>query len=66
MEHFKAAVCALISGGSSVLAWVSLQNTKDMAALLASLIAALSGWFAIRYYYYAAQEKKQILKNLKK
>jgi hypothetical protein len=65
MEHVKAAAGAIISAGSTVLAWISFQDARDVAGFAATIIACLSGLFAIRYYYFAGQEKKASLKAKK-
>ena len=62
MEHFKAAVSTLVSIASSTYAWISIAQAKDIAALFASIIAAVATYFSIRYYYYATKEKKQSIK----
>ena len=62
MEQIKAAISTMVSIGSSVFAWISLQNAKDMTALAASGMAGIAAYFSIRYYYYATKEKKQNLK----
>lgn len=66
MEHHGnpfAAMCSMIvSFFMSIYAFI-LADVQGAAALIASLIAIVSGVFAARYYYYAAKEKKQNLKK---
>jgi len=58
-----AAMCSMIvSFFMSFYAFI-LADAQSAAALIASIIAAISGLFAIRYYWYAAKEKKQNLKK---
>lgn len=65
MEHFKAAASAIVSTGSTVWMWISIQDAQAFAAIFASCVAVISGYFAIRYYFYAAQEKKMSIKQMK-
>jgi thiamine monophosphate synthase len=71
MEHnhgnpLLAAISLIITFFSSIFAMISLANMQAMATMAASGIAIVSGVFAARYYYYAAKEKKEVLKNLSK
>ena len=66
MEQVKAAINTVISAGSSVFAWISFLQAKDVAGFIAAIIACMSGIFAIRYYHYATKEKKQSIKLNKK
>lgn len=66
MEQVKAAISTLVSGLSTYLAWISFLDAKDIAGFAATLIACLSGIFAIRYYYFATLEKKASIKSKNK
>lgn len=44
--------------GSIIFAWISIDSVKGVLTIIASIVGILSGIFAIRYYWYAAKEKK--------
>lgn len=60
---------ALISSVQAILsvtlAWISIRDAQVFIAILASIVACISGFLAARYYYYAGQEKKHIMKQHK-
>lgn len=47
---------------STMLAW-SIKDVQVYASLFATLVAIISGVLAIRYYWFAGNEKKRKLKN---
>lgn len=61
----KALGSAILSGLSTMIAWISLKDAQVYVTLGASLFAIISGGFAARYYWYATKEKKENLKKLK-
>ena len=52
----------ITSISSTMLAW-SIKDVQVYASLFATLIAIISGVLAIRYYWFAGNEKKRKLKN---
>jgi hypothetical protein len=66
MEHHannNAPALSLLSILSSILSWISLAEAQYLLSFGVTLIGIVSGLMAIRYYYYAGNEKKQNLKN---
>jgi hypothetical protein len=67
MEHtphdFSYPISAALSLLSVVIAWISLRDAQIVIAIIASVVAIVSGLFAVRYYYYATKEKKKNLTN---
>lgn len=47
---------------STMLAW-SIKDVQVYASLFATSVAIISGVLAIRYYWFAGNEKKRKLKN---
>jgi hypothetical protein len=45
------------------LSWISLQNMQVLAAIVASVVAALSGTLAGVNWWYSIQEKRKNLKS---
>lgn len=62
MEHnnnpFAATISLGISIFSSIFAFISLANLQSFMAITGSLVAMISGGFAIRYYWYATKKVK--------
>jgi len=54
-----AAVSSTISLLSALFAVFTLQNLQIYLTMTASLIAIVSGGFAIRYYYFATKKIKR-------
>lgn len=40
------------------IAWISAKDYQIVFAIMASIVAIVSGGFAIRYYYYATKKLK--------
>ena len=57
MSSHNSADTATILSISSAL--VSIGNFQPLVTLLASLVAIISGLFAIRYYYRATKKLKE-------
>jgi uncharacterized membrane-anchored protein len=58
MENQNAPAFSLLSILSGMLSWLSLHNAQYYISFVASIVAVVSGIFAIRYYYYAANKLK--------
>lgn len=65
-QHMNPLMSTVLSIFSTVWAFISIANFQTFMAIVASCVAIVSGFFAIRYYWYATKEKKQTLKSLKK
>jgi membrane associated rhomboid family serine protease len=52
---FISVVLSLFSG---ILSWLSLHDAQYFISFLASVVALISGVLAMRYYYYAGNDKK--------
>jgi hypothetical protein len=50
---------------TTILSWLTLFNAQYLMSFILTCIGIISGIFAIRFYYYAGNEKKEILKNNK-
>ena len=48
---------------SSILSWITLFNAQYILSFILTCIGIISGVFAIRYYYYAGNERRNKLKN---
>ena len=53
-----AAFSSLLSLTSASFAVITVQSVQPFFTLIGSLIAMVSGFFAIRYYYYATKKIK--------
>ena len=65
MEHQHNTGYTILSIFSGILSWVTLANAQYFISFLASIIALMSGIMALRYYYYAGNEKRNQLKQNK-
>lgn len=57
-NHDNHFLGVLLSIGSGILSWLSLHDAQYLISFLASVIALISGILAMRYYWYAGNEKK--------
>jgi hypothetical protein len=62
-ENPQAPALSLLSICSSILSWISFAEAQYMLSFGATIIGILSGCFAIRYYYYAGNEKRNQINN---
>jgi hypothetical protein len=60
-----AAFNTTMSLSSGFIAFISIGDVQAIGGLIATIVAVLSGCFAIRYYYFAIKEKKMIIKEAK-
>lgn len=65
-QHTSPLMSTVLSILSTVWAFISIANLQTVMAIVASCVAMVSGFFAIRYYWYATKEKKQSIKSLNK
>lgn len=67
MEHHSNPLAALlytvVSFTATIFAWVTIKDVQIMAGICASLVAIVSGSFAIRYYYYSTKKVKDDFKK---
>jgi hypothetical protein len=63
MIHQQAPAFSILSITSSVLSWISFMEAQYLLSFGVSIIGILSGIFAIRYYYYAGNQKRNQLNN---
>lgn len=69
MEHHHDPtwpIATIVSMLSAVMAWISLQNSQIILALIATGVSIVCGVLAARYYWFAAKEKKLTIKNMEK
>lgn len=48
---------------TTILSWLTLLNAQYFMSFVLTCIGIVSGVFAIRFYYYAGNEKREILKK---
>lgn len=56
----------LLTFATTILSWLTFYNAQFFMSFILTCIGIVSGLFAIRYYYYAGNEKRNKLKNNKK
>ena len=64
-NHQHSPFSIFVTIFSSILSWLTLLNAQYLMSFVLTCIGIVSGIFAIRFYYYAGNEKKEILKNNK-
>ncbi len=65
IHDVKGILATCVSGLSTTLAWISIADTQALLGVFASLIAIISGIYAIRHFHYSIKEKKLRIDNLK-
>jgi hypothetical protein len=50
---------------TTILSWLTLLNAQYFMSFVLTCMGIISAVFAIRFYYYAGNEKREILKNNK-
>jgi uncharacterized YccA/Bax inhibitor family protein len=53
----------LVTLSTTILSWITLINSQYALSFLLTLIGIVSGCMAIRFYYYAGNEKRNKLKK---
>ena len=53
----------LLTLSTAVLSWLTLINSQYVLSFILTCIGIVSGCMAIRYYYYAGNEKRDKLKK---
>jgi purine-cytosine permease-like protein len=56
----------LLTFATTILSWLTFYNAQYFMSFILTCIGIVSGLFAIRYYFYAGNEKRNKLKNNKK
>lgn len=62
MTNNEAPTFSVLSIISGILSWITLANAQYFISFLVSIVGLISGIAAIRYYWYAGNEKKNQLK----
>lgn len=65
INNQDAPTFTLISIVCSIISWISIMQAQYVLSFAVSIIALISGIFAIRYYYYAGNYKRNQLKQHK-
>lgn len=65
MENNNSPISIILTIFATALSWLTLLNAQYLMSFILTCIGIVSGIFAMRFYYYAGNEKKQILKNNK-
>ena len=58
-QHHTPIISLILSIFSGILSWLSLNDAQYFVSFCASIIALISGILAMRYYYYAGEEKRK-------
>lgn len=58
----EAPTFSILSIISSILSWITLANAQYFVSFMVSIVGLISGVMAIRYYWYAGNEKRNQLK----
>lgn len=64
-NHSHSPLSVLLTIMTTILSWLTLLNAQYLMSFILTCIGIVSGIFAIRFYYYAGNEKREILKNNK-
>mgnify|MGYP003673660961 FL=1 len=59
--HSNAPSLTVLSIFLNVISWITLINAQYFVSFVVTILGAISAVFAIRYYYYAGNERKKIL-----
>jgi len=62
MTNNEAPTFSVLSIISGILSWITLANAQYFISFLVSIVGLISGIAAIRYYWYAGNEKRNQLK----
>ena len=65
MNH-HAPTFSILSIMLTVLSWITLIDAQYFLSFIVTILGIVSAIFAIRYYYYAGNEKKNIVNDAKK
>jgi len=64
-NHNHSPFSIMLTIMTTFLSWFTLLNAQYFMSFVLTCIGIVSGIFAIRFYYYAGNEKREILKNNK-
>lgn len=64
-SHLTPVVNMFVSLLSTVLTWITLYDAQYFLSFTLSCIGIVSGIFAMRYYYFAGNEKREKVRNIK-
>jgi len=64
-NHNHSPLSIMLTIMTTFLSWFTLLNAQYFMSFILTCIGIVSGIFAIRFYYYAGNEKREILKNNK-
>jgi len=65
-SHYAPLLNVLISITTTFLTWITYADAQYFMSFMLSIIGIISGVFALRYYYYAGNEKRDIVRKNKK
>jgi purine-cytosine permease-like protein len=65
-QQNHSPISILVTLCTTILSWLTFYNAQYFMSFILTCIGIVSGIFAIRYYYYAGNEKRNKLKNNKK
>jgi purine-cytosine permease-like protein len=65
-NNHHSPVSIMLTITTTILSWLTFYNAQYFMSFILTCIGIISGLFAIRYYYYAGNEKRNKLKNNKK
>jgi purine-cytosine permease-like protein len=61
----QSPLSILVTLSTSILSWLTFYNAQYFMSFVLTCIGIVSGIFAIRYYYYAGNEKRNKIQNNK-
>jgi purine-cytosine permease-like protein len=61
----QSSLSILVTLSTSILSWLTFYNAQYFMSFVLTCIGIVSGIFAIRYYYYAGNEKRNKIQNNK-
>jgi len=65
MENHNSPISIILTIFATALSWLTLLNAQYLMSFVLTCIGIVSVIFAMRFYDYAGNEKKEILKNNK-
>ena len=65
-SHHAPLLNMIISIVTTFLTWITYADAQYLMSFMLSIVGIVSGLFALRYYYYAGNEKRDIVKSNRK
>lgn len=62
-SHHAPLLNMIISIVTTFLTWITYADAQYLMSFMLSIVGIVSGLFALRYYYYAGNEKRDIVRR---